>query len=142
MSVKAGEMLQSAGKFVGPAATNALGALERIGGRTGALVKKIEELGPPTKHALLTTKELAKIVYRERGMAPPSLSDIQLQFGTFWQTLKAGVPSPAAIREALSNRDSLKNGSIVAAELLGFFTVGEIIGKRKVVGFRGKVDHH
>lgn len=39
---KAAETLQSIGKKVGPMATNALSALGRVGGRTGALVAKIE----------------------------------------------------------------------------------------------------
>ena len=39
---KAGETLQQIGKKVGPMATSAFSALGRMGGRTGALVKKIE----------------------------------------------------------------------------------------------------
>lgn len=59
----------------------------------------------------------------------------------FRHEFSATFSSAAALRERLSNRESLKTGSIVAAELLGFFTVGEMIGKRKVVGYRGKIEH-
>ena len=51
------------------------------------------------------------------------------------------LTSPAALRESLSNREALKSGGIIAAEVLGFFTVGEMIGRRKLVGFRGKIEH-
>ena len=32
-------------------------------------------------------------------------------------------------------------GGVVLAELLGFFTVGEIIGRVKIVGYHGDVHH-
>ena len=32
---------------------------------------------------------------------------------------------------------------VVAAEVIGFFTVGEVLGRMKIVGYRGgKVEHH
>ena len=31
---------------------------------------------------------------------------------------------------------------VVGAEVLGFFTVGEMIGRLKLVGYRGDKEHH
>jgi hypothetical protein len=31
---------------------------------------------------------------------------------------------------------------VLTAEVIGFFTVGEIIGRRKLVGYRGETGHH
>jgi F-type H+-transporting ATPase subunit g len=31
---------------------------------------------------------------------------------------------------------------VVAAELLGFFTIGEMVGRMKIVGYRGEKAHH
>ena len=31
---------------------------------------------------------------------------------------------------------------IVAAEVVGFFTVGEMLGRLKLVGYRAKAEHH
>lgn len=142
---KAGETLQQIGAKVGPMASNALSALGKMGGRTGALVKKIESLGPPTKHALLVSKELAKTVWRERKMSPPSLTEFITHLQSFPDIFRTKVlptlTNPQLLREKLSDREALKKGGIIAAELMGFFTVGEIIGKRKIVGFRGKIDH-
>lgn len=39
------------------------------------------------------------------------------------------------------SRQQLVSAGIVAAEVLGFFTVGEIIGRFKLVGYRGDVGH-
>ena len=31
---------------------------------------------------------------------------------------------------------------VIGAEVLGFFTVGEMIGRFKLVGYRGDMEHH
>lgn len=36
----------------------------------------------------------------------------------------------------------LITGSVVVAELLGFFTVGEMIGRMKLIGYRGDTGAH
>ena len=40
------------------------------------------------------------------------------------------------------NRQQLISAGVVGAEVLGFFTVGEMIGKIKLVGYRGDTEHH
>lgn len=40
------------------------------------------------------------------------------------------------------NRQELAFMGVVGAEVLGFFTVGEMIGRMKVVGYTGDVEHH
>lgn len=40
-----------------------------------------------------------------------------------------------------ANRQQMVSAGIIFAEVLGFFTIGEIIGKRKLVGYRGDVEH-
>lgn len=39
------------------------------------------------------------------------------------------------------NRSQLSTIAMVGAEILGFFTVGEMIGRMKVVGYYGEVHH-
>ena len=34
------------------------------------------------------------------------------------------------------------SGGVIAAEVLGFFTVGEMLGRLKLVGYWGDVAHH
>lgn len=71
---------------------------------------------------------------------------------TFQSTLKALI-SPANISSlARSTIASVRTASakemafygVLAAEALGFFTVGEIVGRRKLVGYRGNTsaDYH
>ena len=40
------------------------------------------------------------------------------------------------------DRDTLLGVGIVAAETLGFFCVGEMIGRLKIVGYRGGHSEH
>ncbi|KAF8473228.1 mitochondrial ATP synthase g subunit-domain-containing protein [Kalaharituber pfeilii] len=142
---KVGEKLQSSLSKAAPLVQGAVRALGKLPGRGGAAVKRIEELVPPTKQAVLTFCELAKIVYHNRAMAPPSISTIQAQISRlpviFFTTILPTLSSPALLRQKLTNRQTLINGGVVAAEVFGFFTVGEMIGRMKIVGYRGKVDH-
>jgi F-type H+-transporting ATPase subunit g len=40
------------------------------------------------------------------------------------------------------NRQQAAVAGVIAAEVLGFFTLGEIIGRFKVIGYRGDTGHH
>ncbi len=52
--------------------------------------------------------------------------------------------TPTGVLQQLRNIDTAQvvAGGIIAAELLGFFTVGEMIGRFKVVGYRGDTGAH
>lgn len=53
-------------------------------------------------------------------------------------------PSPqsflARIRNASPREMAL--AGVTAAEVIGFFTVGEMVGRMNIVGYRGEVEHH
>ena len=51
----------------------------------------------------------------------------------------SGAITPEAILSRVRNMDraQLVSGGILVAEVLGFFTVGEMIGRMKLVGYRG-----
>lgn len=56
----------------------------------------------------------------------------------------ASTMSPEGILSWIrnANREQLVSAGVIGAEVLGFFTVGEMIGKMKLVGYRGDVEHH
>lgn len=39
------------------------------------------------------------------------------------------------------SREQMISAGVIGAEVLGFFTVGEMIGRMKLVGYRGEVHH-
>lgn len=59
------------------------------------------------------------------------------------QTVKSASQKPAGYVPGLSNAQLIAGG-VVFAECLGFFTVGEIIGRFKLVGYHGETSaaHH
>ena len=51
--------------------------------------------------------------------------------------------TPENMLQQIRNLDRQQLGSfaVIAAEVLGFFTVGEMIGRLKLVGYHGDVHH-
>jgi len=82
-------------------------------------------------------------------MTPPSLSTFQAYFQPFINairnpsTLKNFYIPPQSILAQVWNLDKkeLAFVGITAAEVIGFFTVGEMIGRRNIVGYRGEPAH-
>lgn len=40
------------------------------------------------------------------------------------------------------NRKDMAAAAVITAEVLGFFTVGEVLGRFKLVGYRGEKEEH
>lgn len=62
----------------------------------------------------------------------------------FNQATTSGSATPSSILTRIRDLkpQQLASAGVVAAEVLGFFTVGEMIGKMKIVGYRGGEEHH
>jgi F-type H+-transporting ATPase subunit g len=78
------------------------------------------------------------------GNAAQSLKNPSALLSTASQTASSAASTatqqPTAILQRLRNvnKASLVAGGVVAAECLGFFTVGEMIGRLKIVGYHGE----
>ena len=59
-------------------------------------------------------------------------------------TAQKAADNPEAFLSQLRNFDTaaLTTVGVVVAEVLGFFTVGEMIGRFKIIGYRGDHGHH
>ncbi|EJT78875.1 hypothetical protein GGTG_03969 [Gaeumannomyces tritici R3-111a-1] len=137
------------------AAKGATEALGKVGGRTGRFIKFIEAQVPRVVYYSRVGLELGKIVFRNQQMTPPSAATFQTYFQNAWKslqspgalmnTISARVPpsNPMQAVRGLSNAQ-LAAGGVLVAELLGFFTVGEIIGRFKLIGYHGDAHaaHH
>ncbi|KAI1106176.1 GroES-like protein [Jackrogersella minutella] len=146
----------SAGPAIAGAAKGLANSLGKVGGRTGKLVALVEKQTPTVIYYSKVGSELAKIVFKGQNMSPPSL----VTFQSYWQnalkslrnpnalieTASKAAQSPSALLEQARNlsRTQIATGGVLLAELLGFFTVGEIIGRFKIVGYHGGSDaaHH
>ncbi|KEZ46012.1 hypothetical protein SAPIO_CDS1418 [Scedosporium apiospermum] len=147
----------AAGPAISGAAKGVAGALGKVGGRTGKVVNFLERQTPFVVYYSKVAAEVAKIVFRGQKMSPPSAATFQSFYESAWQsirqpskiadtvaqTVKSGAQKPAGYIPGISNAQ-LAAGGVVLAECLGFFTVGEIIGRFKLVGYHGEpaAAHH
>ncbi|RMD42557.1 hypothetical protein DV735_g2522, partial [Chaetothyriales sp. CBS 134920] len=137
----------SAGDTLTKLGSGASGVVARVGGRTGRLLRFVEL--PPTIYYGRVGLELGRIVARGQKFAPPSLAEFQ----AYWtplvnaarnpKTAFTSLPSTETVLRSVRNvnRQQLATVGVVGAEVLGFFTVGTMIGRLKVVGYHGQPHH-
>lgn len=143
----------AAGPAVSGAAKSVGSALGRIGGRTGRLIAFVEKQIPPTIYYAKVGLELSKLVFQGQKLSPPPVSTFQSYFqravkairnpsGLVAHAPNAGNPEKLISKVRGVSTAQLAAAGVVAAECLGFFTVGEMIGRFKLVGYRGETAHH
>lgn len=96
--------------------------------------------------------ELGKQVYLKEGFAPPSTTQIQQVYESLYkQALGLVKTSPSQLTKNLQTSITGINKAFVykygsyGVQLLGLFSLGEIIGRRQIVGypsFGPKAEHH
>ncbi|KAJ5682909.1 hypothetical protein N7462_006074 [Penicillium macrosclerotiorum] len=148
---KAQEGLSKATAAAGPALSNAASALRKVGGPVGKVVSFVDSMIPPTVYYSKVGLELGKLVFRGQGMAPPSMATFQ----SYFQPLINVARNPAAIKNLSApspqgflgrvrnaNAKEIALVGVTVAEVIGFFTVGEMVGRMNIVGYRGEAAHH
>ncbi|KAF7592275.1 ATP synthase subunit G atp20 [Aspergillus hancockii] len=151
---KASEGLSRVTSTAGPALSNAAqgvgSALRKVGGRTGKVIAFVDSMIPPTVYYSKVGLELAKLVFRGQNMSPPNLATFQ----SYFQPLLNAFRSPATLKNAGfspsnivarvrgASKTELALAGVTLAEVIGFFTVGEMIGRMNIVGYRGHAEHH
>ncbi|KAG8408922.1 ATP synthase subunit G atp20 [Metarhizium acridum] len=136
----------AAGPAIAGAARGVGNALGKIGGRTGRLIAFIERQTPFVVYYSKVGAEVAKLVFQGQKMSPPSVATFQNTYQTLWRSFRRGTlfQSPQNILQQARNLSNaqLATAGVVAAECLGFFTVGEMIGRFKIVGYHGETASH
>ncbi|KAI8628894.1 GroES-like protein [Xylariaceae sp. FL1651] len=151
------KVTSSAGPALAGAAKGVANSLSKVGGRTGRLVAFVEKQVPTVIYYSKVGAEVVKIVFRGQKMSPPSVQTFQTYFQNVWknpssliqsasQTAAKTAQQPASILSRVQNlsRGQLIAGGVIAAECIGFFTIGEMIGRFKIVGYHGEREaaHH
>ncbi|KAJ5491048.1 hypothetical protein N7539_002615 [Penicillium diatomitis] len=135
---KAQDGLSKATAAAGPALSNAATALRKVGGPVGKVVKFVDSMIPPTIYYSRVGLELGKLVFRGQKMSPPNMATFQ----SYFEPLMNVMRNPAAIKNLQMPSPRIALFGVTAAEIIGFFTVGEMIGRMNIVGYRGEVAHH
>ncbi|KAJ5167442.1 uncharacterized protein N7482_006223 [Penicillium canariense] len=148
---KAQEGLSKATAAAGPALSNAASALRKVGGPVGKVVKFVDSMIPPTIYYSRVGLELGKLVFRGQNMTPPNMATFQSYFQPLINVARnpaaiknLSIPSPQRFLTRVRNANAKEIAlvGVTAAEVIGFFTVGEMIGRMNIVGYRGEAAHH
>jgi len=155
----------SASSAASSAAAKASSTLNSVTGRVDRLVKLAQSMVPPTVYYSKVGLELTKMVFQGQKMNMPTVQQFQSYFTslrsrlsnpsalvnqtvnsaskTAEQTAQTAANNPEALLQRIRNVDNatLAKGGVLFAEVLGFFTVGEMIGRLKLIGYHGEVHH-
>lgn len=94
--------------------------------------------------------ELLKHIYLKEGLSPPSVAQFQQVYQNLWkQTLDLSVKyakQPQLIQSTISSigKAELIKGGAILVQFAGLYSLGEVIGRRKVFGYPkyGETAHH
>ncbi|TDL25561.1 hypothetical protein BD410DRAFT_717704 [Rickenella mellea] len=113
-------------------AQKALDGAKKIGGSLGERIgSMLGSYRQPLTYNLSVGRELLKQVYiAERLQPPTSLSQFTNAYSTIWSR----ASNPSYWREVVKNGQWAKIG-IYGLEAYGIFKIGEIIGRRHLVGY-------
>ncbi|EJD06755.1 uncharacterized protein FOMMEDRAFT_117677 [Fomitiporia mediterranea MF3/22] len=125
---KAQEALVAAQKGLAKAVEAAKKASGGVGERAGSMLGSYRE---PIVYNLQVGRELVKQVYIAERLQPPSMSTFQSVYQTLWQR----TTNLNYWRE-LARTGEYKRVGIYALEAYGIFKIGEILGRRHLVGYK------
>ncbi|KAK7202683.1 mitochondrial ATP synthase g subunit-domain-containing protein [Myxozyma melibiosi] len=81
--------------------------------------------------------EVAKQVYLKEGLAPPSVETFKSTYLSFSQKFLSKLASPEAVIDSAKSidRQTVYRYTAYGVQIVGFFSLGEVIGRRKLVGY-------
>ncbi|KAE9402943.1 hypothetical protein BT96DRAFT_879168 [Gymnopus androsaceus JB14] len=125
---KAQEVLSSTQQNASKAFESAKRAAGPLGETAGKYLATYKQ---PILYNFAVFREIGKQIYRAEGLAPPtSIDAIQSAYRTMW----ANAISKEFWQKAVSSGDIARLG-IYAVEAYGIFKIGEMVGRRSVVGY-------
>ncbi|KAI8350856.1 mitochondrial ATP synthase g subunit-domain-containing protein [Blakeslea trispora] len=107
----------------------------RIAGQAQNYLNKLIALQKPVVYNTKVAVELAKQVYVKEGMAFPTGA----QFNEANQTVQNALKLKNLKNLTFSD---VAKGSVVLAEIYTFFLIGEIVGRRNLIGYDVKSESH
>ncbi|KAF8879538.1 mitochondrial ATP synthase g subunit-domain-containing protein [Gymnopilus junonius] len=100
--------------------------LEPAGEKVGKLLGSYRQ---PLVYNFQVTKEIFKQIYHKENLQPPTLADVKYAYSYLWSQLTPALPGQLA-RSGEAGRVA-----IYGLQAYGIFKIGEIVGRRSVVGY-------
>ncbi|CAD6646672.1 XXYS1_4_G0021960.mRNA.1.CDS.1 [Saccharomyces cerevisiae] len=114
--------------------------LSRIQNYTSGLVSKANLLSSKALYYGKVGAEISKQIYLKEGLQPPTVAQFKSVYSNLYKQSLNFALKPTEVLACLRNiqkNELLKYGAY-GIQLIGFYSVGEIIGRRKLVGYK----HH
>lgn len=112
-------------------------------GLVNSVVTKSTELANCAVYWGKVGAEIGKVVYKAEGLAPPSQQQFTQVYKNAFEVVKSQQKQKELLSKASSftlNKQNAVKAAVYGTQLLAFFSVGEIIGRRSLFGY--PVAHH
>ncbi|KAF9555068.1 hypothetical protein CPC08DRAFT_712321 [Agrocybe pediades] len=125
---KAQDALAAAQKNAGKFLDGAKKFLEPLGDKVGQLLGSYKQ---PLLYNLAVTKEVFKQIYVKEGLQPPTLDAFKSAYSSLWSQ----ISNPGLVGNLVKSGELGRVG-VYGLQAYGIFKIGEIIGRRHVVGYK------
>ncbi|ODV97968.1 hypothetical protein PACTADRAFT_31383 [Pachysolen tannophilus NRRL Y-2460] len=119
--------------------------------RVSGITEKLNGLKDSTLYWSKVIAELSKQVYLKEGLSPPNTTQLQSVYKSLYESSLKLVENPKALLEYLKTvPDKITKNTVIeyssyAIQLAGLFSLGEVVGRRKLIGYHSygpKEEHH
>ena len=106
-----------------------------------SVASKVQNLADKSVYYSKVALELSKAVYTKEGLAPPTIAEFTKVFECAQNQAKLVAKDPKAFLDVIAknaqgfNKDEIIRYFCYFIQVVGFFSLGEIIGRRNVVGY-------
>ncbi|CAN3358146.1 ATP synthase subunit g, mitochondrial [Diutina catenulata] len=121
-------------------------AVTKVSNAVSGLIAKSTQL---TKCAVYWSEvglELGKTVWKKEAMSPPTIEQFNQVYANAFKFLKNPQAQKQAMDKAAAfkpTKDCLVKGGVYGIQLLAFFSIGEMIGRRSITGYpKAHAEHH
>lgn len=108
--------------------------INKVSNLANAAVSKTVQVSNAAVYWTKVSAEMAKLVYKKEAMAPPSTADFKKVYQCALNMLKTPAEQKKLFQQ-LTSKDNVVTNLAYGAQFVGFFTVGEIIGRRSFFGY-------
>ncbi|SCU91242.1 LADA_0F08878g1_1 [Lachancea dasiensis] len=118
--------------------------LARIQGFATRTVSKAQGYATKSIYYSKVVGELSKQVYLKEGLQPPSIADFQSVYTKLYKQAVSAALKPKQSLGFIKNvqKDDVVKYGAYGIQLAGLYSLGEVIGRRKVVGYTNYGAHH
>ncbi|KDR72148.1 hypothetical protein GALMADRAFT_74382 [Galerina marginata CBS 339.88] len=124
---KAQDALATAQKNASKFYESAKRFLEPAGEKVGNLLGSYKQ---PLLYNLSVTREVLKQIYVKEGLQPPNFATVKAAYSNLWSQ----VANPALVGNLVKSGEIGRVG-IYGLQAYGIFKIGEIVGRRSVIGY-------